>query len=65
MTATAATYRACYWISDDRQADLVLTGPEHAHLSDAELIAEATAEAERAGISLDGGELKIGEWRDR
>ena len=40
-------YRAAY-LGDD-----VLTGPEHAGLSDADLVAVATAEAIRAGIMED------------
>ena len=44
------TYRACYYLAQDRQSDIVLTGPEHAHLSDDDLIAEAIAEARRGDL---------------
>ena len=59
-----ATYRAAYWISDDRQAEVVLTGPEHAELPDAELRAEAEAEAERNDIDLTIGSIEIGDWQE-
>jgi hypothetical protein len=55
-------YRAAYWISDDRQGEVRLTGPEHCHLSDAYMVAEAKAEIVRAGIQAVGGEIKIGSW---
>lgn len=63
-TAPTCTYRAAYWLSDDRQGEIVLTGPEHAHLDDDALEAEARAEAEREGVDLSGGSIVIGEWRD-
>lgn len=56
-------YRACYWRADDGQAEVVLTGPEHSHLDDALLEAEALAELEIMGGHLDGGQLVIGDWR--
>lgn len=55
-------YRAAYWISEDRQSEVRLTGPEQRHLSDADLIAEARAEMARAGIQAVGGAIKIGSW---
>jgi hypothetical protein len=55
-------YRAAYWISDDRQGEVRLTGPEHRHLSDADLVAEAKAEIARAGVQAVGGAIKIGSW---
>lgn len=55
-------YRAAYWISDDRQGEVRLTGPEHRHLSDAHLLAEATAEITRASMQIAGGEIAIGDW---
>jgi hypothetical protein len=55
------TYRAAYW-TDDKGGELVLTAPEHASMTDEELIAEATAEAERNGVDLSYGEIRVGEW---
>ena len=55
------TYRAAYW-ADGRGSEIVLTLPEHAHLSNEELIAEATAEAKRQGMDLSYGRIEIGEW---
>ena len=57
-------FRAAYIVSADRQGDVVLTGPEHAALSDEALLAEAKAEMARAGIDLADGTLEIGEWED-
>ena len=70
------TYRACYYATPGGQAETVLTLPEHAALSDDALLAEALAEADRAGLIgdddpedllthqqlVDG--LTIGEWTD-
>jgi len=55
------TYRAAYW-TDGEGAEVVLTAPEHADLSDDELLAEAQAEAERAGVDLTTGRIEIGDW---
>jgi len=57
------TYRAAYW-TDRRGAEVVLTLPEHASLSDEDLLAEARREAERVGLDLTYGEIVIGEWRE-
>ena len=54
------TYRAAYW-TDGRGAEIVLTLPEHKHLSDEDLLTEAMAEAERQGMDL-YGQIVIGEW---
>ena len=59
----ARTYRAAYW-TDGQGGELVLTAPEHAHLSDEELLAEARAEAERVGLDLSDGRIEVGEWYD-
>jgi len=56
------TYRAAYWT--DGQAEIVLTLPEHAHLSDDDLLAEALAEAERQGMDLSYGQIVIGIWTE-
>jgi hypothetical protein len=57
-------FRAAYWQSDDAQSDLLLTGPQHAHLPVEELMAEARAELTRAGGTEDGGRIIVGEWQD-
>jgi len=57
------TYRAAYW-TNGKGAEVVLTLPEHAHLSDEELIAEATRYAEEVGLDLSYGEIVIGEWAE-
>lgn len=49
------TYRAAFI------GEVVLTKPEHAHLSDEALMIEALAECERASIDADG--IEIGDWR--
>jgi len=58
-----ATYRAAYW-TDGKDAEVVLTLPEHAHLSDEELIAEARRYAEEVGLDLSYGTIVVGEWED-
>ena len=58
------TYRAAYWISDDRQAEVVLTGPEHADLPESELRAEAEAEAKRNDVDLSTGTIEVGGWTE-
>ena len=56
-------YRAAY------VGETVLTGPEHAHMSDADLVTEALAEARRAGLlgdephQITADDLEIGTWR--
>ena len=58
------TYRAAISYSDadeHRQGGIPLTGPEHAGLSDADLLAEARREAQRARLPEDS-EIEIGEW---
>ena len=58
-----ATYRAAYW-TDGKGAEVVLTLPEHTHLSDEELIAEARRYAEEQDMNLSYGEIVIGEWTE-
>jgi len=58
------TYRAAYW-TDGKGAEVVLTLPEHAGLSDEELIAEAKRYAEEIGLDLSYGEIVIGEWTEQ
>ncbi len=69
----STTYRAAYLA---RGAGVVLTRPEHAGLSDAELRAAALAEAMRAGLIGDDAEanqltaeqfadaLVVGDWTE-
>lgn len=45
----STTYRAAYYAAP-QSTGVLLTQPEHASLSDTDLIAEAMAEAERAGL---------------
>lgn len=59
----AHTYRAAYW-TDGQGGELLLTAPEHATLSGEALLAEARAEAERAGVDLSYGRIEIGDWTD-
>lgn len=54
-------YRAAYYTAE-QSTGVVLTAPEHAEWSDAELIAQATAEAHRAGL-IGPGEHQVSEVR--
>lgn len=60
------TYRAAILFSSDRQGSTVLTGPEHSHLSDSELHAEAQREIDRAGIrdQIEDGTIEIADWTE-
>ena len=58
-----AVYRAAYW-TDGKGAEVVLTLPEHTHLSDDDLLAEARRYAEEQGLDLSYGEIVIGEWAE-
>lgn len=59
------TYRAAYWVSDDRQGEVLLTGPDHATLSDDRLLDVARAGMVEAGITeADGGAIEVGLWED-
>ena len=44
------TFRACYFVAANGQGDLCLTSEDQAHLTDAELVAAAVAEARDAGL---------------
>jgi hypothetical protein len=59
-----ASYRAAYWISEDRQHSVRLTQREHSGLSDDALLVEARAEAERFGVDLSTGWIAIDTWTD-
>ena len=63
-TMATATYRAAYWISDDEQAEVVLTTKRQSSLSDEDLRAVALAEAKRVGLDLCTGEILISNWSD-
>lgn len=56
------TYRAAYW-TDEQGAEVVLTLPEHAHMNDEDLLAEAQRYAEEIGLDMSYGEIVIGEWK--
>ena len=59
------TFRAAYWISGDRQGEVLLTGPEHATFSEDLLLDVARAEMVNAEITeADGGAIEIGAWDD-
>lgn len=61
---TTITYRAAYWLSDDKQADVRLTTEDQQHLSEHKLIEAAKAEAEKIGLDLAGGEIVVGQWTE-
>ena len=56
-------YRAAIFLSTDEQSEMVMTGPEHATLSEGELIEEAVREADRIGL-LRVDEEGLSEWDD-
>ena len=58
------TFRAAYADFNNNGAGVLLTRREHARLTDDALIAEARAEAARAGLDLEGAEIVIGDWID-
>jgi hypothetical protein len=57
-------FRAVFWLSDDSQAEVRLTGPESAGLPEAELIAQARTEAAHVGLDLFTGGLVVGLWQE-
>lgn len=61
------TFRAAYFLSFDKQAEVLLTSEDHAHLPDAELIKIAEWAWLESGASLDDmdGEIVIGDWIGR
>ena len=61
---TTTTYRACYYLSADRQGEIVLTDRSQSHLDDDALIEAARSEMESVGLDLDGGSLVVGDWRE-
>ena len=60
---TYHTYRAAFWTDGD--GEIVLTGPEHSHLPEDELLEEARAEAERGDVDLSIGSLVVGDWTEQ
>ncbi len=59
-------FRAAYFLRTDKQGEVLLTGPEHADLPDADLIKIAEAAWLESGTSLEDmdGEIVIGEWTE-
>jgi hypothetical protein len=62
---TATTFRAAYIPAEPGSigVGILLTGPEHADLSDADLMAAASAEWDKAGDGTDV-EIVIGDWTE-
>lgn len=60
------TFRAAYFISNDNQREVLLTGPAHSELPDDELEAIARTEwDEYVGGDLDAeGSLVLGDWTE-
>lgn len=59
------TYRACYWISSNCQADVLLTCEDQSHMTDDELLKIALRNAGEVGLDLSTGSLVIGEWTEQ
>jgi len=60
----STTYRAAYWVAADCSGDVRLTTEDQAHLSDAELMAAALAEAKANGLEIGDGEVLIGDYTE-
>lgn len=58
------TYRAAYWISEDRQATVRLTTKEQATMPDENLMTDAQDEAESIGLEIGDGSIEIGDWTE-
>lgn len=58
------TFRAAYWIAADRSGEVRLTSEDQAHLTDAELLAAAEAEAQAIGLEIGDGAIEIGDWKE-
>lgn len=58
------TYRAVFWISADRQAEVRLTSEEHASLSDADLLVVAQATIDETGLEVGDGSIEIGDFTE-
>ena len=58
-------FRAAYW-TDGKGSEVLLTLPEHAHMSDEALLAEARRYAEEEGFDFvfSSGEIVVGEWEE-
>jgi len=57
-------YRAAIWHSADRQAEVVLTGPEHAELSEPALLDEGERYALEVGLAIGDGSIEIDDWTE-
>ena len=55
-------YVAAYWLSRDKQTEVVLTRPEDSDKSDDELLDLALEEAEKTGLEIGCGKIVIGPW---
>lgn len=55
------TFRAAYFLANDGQSDMLLTTEDQSHLSDADLIEAAVAEARNAGLVGDDADVQITE----
>lgn len=59
------TFHACYFVAANGQSDMCLTSEDQVHLTDAELIAAAVAEAHDAGlIGSDDHQVSESDLRD-
>lgn len=56
-------FRACYFMSSDRQSELLLTSEEQADFDDEALVAAAVAEGQKEGLDFDDGFLVVGWWK--
>lgn len=59
-----ATYRAAYWLSADKQADVRLTDRTQADLPDDQLLAAAMATAAEVGLEIGDGSIEIGDFTE-
>ena len=58
------TYRAAYWLSADKQADVRLTDRTQADLPDDQLLAAAMATAAEVGLEIGDGSIEIGDFTE-
>jgi hypothetical protein len=59
-----STYRAVYWLSSDKQSEIVLTTPGESSLPEEDLLAVARKEAGNIGLDISGGSLVVGDWTE-
>jgi hypothetical protein len=58
------TFRAAFTTETADRGEIRLTGPEHAELTDEQLIEEALDEADRVGLDVDEDNLTIADWTE-